>query len=106
MPDYPLRLPARARRARAQLFGLMSRRPRRADYPPDGLLLVLEAAALHRAATTVLRRLHAPHGLSAAERTSWYAARTAAVLALIAEAEQIAPAPPQAQGAEEAPSSA
>ncbi|MBX7471243.1 hypothetical protein K1Y80_34865 [Streptomyces sp. MAG02] len=88
--------PARARRARVQIFGLMSRRPSRPDYTPEELLQVVEAAALHAAAKGVLARLPVPPGLSAEARAGWRAARAAAVLALVAEAERTSPAPPPA----------
>ncbi|MFC8013550.1 hypothetical protein [Streptomyces cinereoruber] len=95
MPHYPRRLPARARRARTQLLGLISGRRPRADYGPEGLLRVVEAAALDAAAKRLLRDpTGAPLDLSEEAAAGWRAGRAAAVLDLIAEAERIAPPPP------------
>ncbi|MFJ5099336.1 hypothetical protein [Streptomyces sp. NPDC088557] len=94
MTVYPQGLPARARRARAQLLALRDRRPLAADHEPEGLLRVVEAAALHRAAGLVLRALPVPPGLSVEAAASWRAARSAAVLALVDEADRTAPPPP------------
>ncbi|MBD2829921.1 hypothetical protein ID875_21395 [Streptomyces globisporus] len=55
---------------------------------------VVEAAALHAAAKGVLAGLPVPSGLSAQARAGWRAARAAAVLALVAEAERTMPPPP------------
>ncbi|MFJ9434765.1 hypothetical protein ACIRQY_34660 [Streptomyces sp. NPDC101490] len=96
MTVYPQGLPARARRARAQLLALRDRRPLAADHEPEALLRVVEAAALHRAAGLVLRALHVPPGLSVEAAASWRAARSAAVLALVDEADRTTPPPPSA----------
>ncbi|MFE0778931.1 hypothetical protein [Streptomyces sp. NPDC058861] len=89
---YPSRLPARARRARAQLLGLISRCRTREDYPPEELLRVVEAAALDAAAKRLLLDpTGAPLDLSQEAAAGWRAGRAAAVLDLLAQAEQIAP---------------
>ncbi|MFJ5099259.1 hypothetical protein [Streptomyces sp. NPDC088557] len=93
MTVYPQSLPARARRARAQLLALRNRRPLAADYEPEALLRVLDADTLHRAAQLVLRVLPVPPGLSAEAAVGWRAARAAAVLALVDEADRTAPPP-------------
>ncbi|MFJ4873353.1 hypothetical protein [Streptomyces sp. NPDC088757] len=88
------RLSTRARRARARLLALLSPRPPYTDEEPEELLRLVEAGALHTAAGQVLRCLPVPPDLSKEARAGWRAARTAAVLALLAEAKQIAPPPP------------
>ncbi|MFF5638441.1 hypothetical protein [Streptomyces sp. NPDC012825] len=70
---------------------LLSPCPPYEDEEPEELLRLVEAGALHTAAGQVLRRLPVPPDLLKEARAGWRAARTAAVLALLTEAEQIAP---------------
>ncbi|MGW2304449.1 hypothetical protein, partial [Streptomyces sp. NPDC001809] len=78
---YPLGLPARACRARAQLLGLIARSRTRTDYGPEELLRVVEAAALDAAAKRLLGDSAAvPPGLSQEAAAGWRAGRAAAVL--------------------------
>ncbi|MGW4855349.1 hypothetical protein ACWEPZ_29405 [Streptomyces sp. NPDC004288] len=95
MPPESRFLP-RARRARAELLALLPWRPPRTDGAPEDLLRLVEAAALHTAARHVLLRLRVPTGLSKETRAGWRAGRAAAVLALVAEAERLAPLLPPA----------
>ncbi|MFD8211496.1 hypothetical protein ACFV2S_34530 [Streptomyces sp. NPDC059695] len=95
MPPESRFLP-RARRARAQILALLPWRPPRTDCELEELLRLVEAAALHTAAQHVLLCLRVPTGLSKEKRAGWRAARSAAVLALVAEAERLAPLLPPA----------
>ncbi|MGW4725443.1 hypothetical protein [Streptomyces sp. NPDC004291] len=95
MSPYPSRLPARARRARAQLLGLISRCRTRTDYAPEELLRVVEAAALDAAAKRLLDDpASVPPDLLQEVAAGWRAGQPAAVLDLLAQAERIAPPPP------------
>ncbi|MEW1701040.1 hypothetical protein [Streptomyces sp. NPDC091278] len=89
-----MRLTTRARRARAQLLALTRRSRLCPDHAPEDLLLVVEAAAVQAAARRVLRLTPVPRGLSAEAAAGWRAARSAAVLALVAQADLLAPPPP------------